>query len=64
MVRCMVCFGVFLDYGKNISPNIREDTHADNQIMQKLAEKNGFVKCGIIYVKNGTPRIAYHWTDL
>ena len=38
------------------------DTHADNQIMQKLMEKNGFMKCGIIYVKNGTPRIAYHWT--
>jgi hypothetical protein len=27
-------------------------------------EKNGFTKCGIIYVKDGTPRIAYHWTDL
>ena len=26
-------------------------------------EKNGFTKCGIIYVKDGTPRIAYHWTD-
>ena len=27
--------------------------------MQHLLEKNGFVRCGIIYVANGTPRIAY-----
>lgn len=29
-----------------------------------LIEQNGFTKCGIIHVKNGTPRIAYHWTAL
>ena len=55
-------FQCVLNYCKNICQNIRADTHADNQIMQKLMEKNGFMKCGIIYVKNGTPRIAYHWT--
>ena len=27
--------------------------------MQHLLEKNGFTPCGIIYVANGTPRIAY-----
>lgn len=41
--------------------NIRADTHKDNRIMQSLLEKNGFVRCGIIYVSNGTPRIAYHY---
>ncbi len=55
-------FRCALNYCKNISSNIRADTYADNQIMQKLLENNGFTKCGIIYVKNGTPRIAYHWT--
>jgi RimJ/RimL family protein N-acetyltransferase len=40
-------------------PNIRIDTHRDNAIMQHLLEKNGFVKCGIIYVEDGSPRIAY-----
>ena len=38
---------------------LRADTHADNHVMQHLLEKNGFQRCGIIYVANGTPRIAY-----
>lgn len=40
--------------------NIRVDTHSDNKIMQHQIEKNGFEKCGIIYVEDGSPRIAYH----
>lgn len=40
-------------------PCLRADTHEDNHIMQHLLEQNGFVRCGIIYVANGTPRIAY-----
>ena len=48
----------------NISSNIRVDTHADNKTMQRLIEKNGFTKCGTIYVKNGTARIAYQRTAL
>lgn len=39
--------------------NIRIDTHEDNKIMQYLLEKNGFEKCGIIYVRDHDPRIAY-----
>ena len=27
--------------------------------MQKVLEENGFTKCGIIHVADGTPRIAY-----
>ena len=38
---------------------LRADTHADNKIMQHLLEKNGFPRCGIIHVADGTPRIAY-----
>lgn len=38
---------------------LRADTHHDNKVMQHLLEKNGFKRCGIIYVANGTPRIAY-----
>lgn len=40
-------------------PNIRIDTHRDNAVMRHLLEKHGFVKCGIIYVEDGSPRIAY-----
>ena len=54
-------FQCAVDYCKNISRNIRVDTHAYNKTMQRLIEKNGFRKCGTIYVSNGTPRIAYQW---
>ena len=57
--------GIFksaIDYSKSISDNIRIDTHSNNVIMQKQIEKNGFRKCGTIYVRDGSPRIAYQWT--
>ena len=40
---------------------LRADTHADNLIMQHLLLKHGFKRCGIIYVANGTARIAYQY---
>ncbi|MDE6082868.1 MAG: GNAT family N-acetyltransferase [Muribaculaceae bacterium] len=39
--------------------NLRLDTHADNILMQRAAEKLGFQRCGIIYCADGSPRIAY-----
>ncbi len=42
--------------------NLKIDTHKDNLPMQKSLEKNGFVRCGIIYLENGDPRIAYQKT--
>lgn len=39
--------------------NLRIDTHEDNKTMQHLVEKCGFERCGIIYLANGSPRIAY-----
>lgn len=56
-------FAAAINYCKSLSKNLRIDTHADNRIMQHLIEKNGFKKCGIIYLTNGdgTARIAYHW---
>ena len=44
--------------------NLRADTHHDNAIMQALLKRNGFEECGIIYVSNGTPRIAYQRCDV
>lgn len=38
---------------------LRADTHADNHVMQHLLEKNGFMRCGTIFVAEGNPRIAY-----
>jgi RimJ/RimL family protein N-acetyltransferase len=39
--------------------NVRVDTHRDNTVMQNILRKNGYRQCGIIYVANGTERIAY-----
>lgn len=49
------------EYCKGYADNIRIDTHHDNKVMQTLLEKNKFRKCGIIYLKNKEPRIAYQW---
>lgn len=48
-----------IDWGADRCSNLRMDTHEDNYVMQSLAERCGFVRCGIIHVANGTPRIAY-----
>lgn len=53
-------FAKCLQFCKKKTANIRVDTHHDNQVMQHLAVKHGFVRCGIIYLKDGNPRIAYH----
>ena len=39
--------------------SLRADTHKDNIIMQNLLARNEFIRCGTVYVSNGTPRIAY-----
>ena len=40
--------------------NIRIDTHSDNGPMQKALHKLNFTFCGIIYVADGSPRLAFH----
>ena len=54
--------GVFKEillYASEHYSNIRIDTHHDNKIMQRLLEQNGFVYCGIIFLADGSPRLAY-----
>jgi acetyltransferase-like isoleucine patch superfamily enzyme len=56
--------GVFercLDYCLTQIDEIRVDTHADNAPMRKAVERAGFKRCGIIYVADGSPRIAYQY---
>lgn len=40
--------------------NLRGDTHRLNLPMQRAFERNGFVRCGIVWMKDGTQRVAYH----
>lgn len=54
----------FVDYCADLArvagvPSLRCDTHADNAIMQHTLEKNGYVRCGTIYLADGAPRIGY-----
>ncbi len=46
-------------FGKTKINHIRIDTHHDNKIMQRAVVKYGFQRSGIIYLQNGSPRIAY-----
>lgn len=41
-------------------PNIRIDTHQDNITMQRVLERCGYTKCGIIYLlRSGDSRVAF-----
>ena len=40
--------------------DLRMDTHKDNLPMQRFLEKKGFERCGIVFVEDGSQRIAYH----
>ena len=53
------CFAECLTFCLNRIPNLRADTHRNNLTMQHLLEKYGFRRCGIIYVKDGSERLAY-----
>jgi len=43
----------------NQCQNIRVDTHRDNKVMQHILKKENYLPCGIIYVSNGTERLAF-----
>ena len=48
-----------LAFGLERFGNLRIDTHEENLPMQRVLLKNGFTRCGIIYLENGDPRWAY-----
>ncbi len=52
-------FNLIVKYSENKIKHLRVDTHHDNIIMQRAILKEGFIKCGTIFVGDGTKRIAY-----
>ena len=48
-----------LNWAFNKCGNLKIDTHRDNIVMQHLLDKNGFKYCGVVYLENGSERIAY-----
>lgn len=51
--------GTAVAYCKIRSDYLRIDTHEDNHVMQQALGKQGFRRCGIIHIADGSPRIAY-----
>ena len=39
--------------------SIRVDTHKNNHIMLHIIEKFGYSRCGVVYMRDGTPREAF-----
>lgn len=50
-----------VDFAKTRISYVRIDTHENNAVMHGALKKLGFRRCGIIYLENGSPRIAYDW---
>lgn len=48
-----------LNWAFNKCGNLKIDTHRDNIVMQHLLDKNGFKYCGVVYLEDGSERIAY-----
>ena len=46
-------------FGWEKCKHLRIDTHEDNRVMHRAIERAGFQRCGIIYLENGDPRVAY-----
>lgn len=53
--------GLCLAFCKQRFTHLRADTHKDNKIMQHLLEQNGFERRGIVWMRDGSPRIAYEY---
>lgn len=48
-----------VEFCSSLVGTLRADTHEDNRPMRNLLEKEGFVRCGIIFIADGSPRIAF-----
>ena len=48
-----------IQWCSELCSNLRVDTHRDNKVLQNILHKNGFTYCGIVFVANGTERLAY-----
>lgn len=57
--KCMGVLGECVRFCAERIGNLRIDTHHDNRVMQEAVTRQGFQECGVIYVDDGSPRIAY-----
>jgi hypothetical protein len=52
-------FSAIIGFAAARYPHLRIDTHRDNHIMQHVIDAAGFTYCGIIWLDDGTERLAY-----
>ena len=52
-------FSAIIDFAAERYAHLRIDTHRDNRIMQHVIDAAGFTYCGIIWLADGTERLAY-----
>ncbi len=58
LASVIICKVEAMCRGRGIS-SIRVDTHRQNTSMKRMLIKNGFTYCGIIYLPDGSERIAF-----
>lgn len=52
-------FSQIVDFAWSKLNHLRVDTHEENLQMQRVVKAKGFEYCGIIYLTNGEPRLAF-----
>ena len=60
--KCRGVFRFVADECKRISDNVRVDTHENNRKMRENIAACGFVHCGTVFMADGSPRLAFHWS--
>ena len=50
-----------IEFCQDMCTHIRMDTGEQNLVMQHVLEKNGFKRCGIVHVEDGSRRVAYEY---
>lgn len=51
------------EFARKMYNHLRVDTHEDNKPMQRAVLMCGFEYRGVIYLSDGSPRLAYEWCE-
>ena len=60
--KCRGVFRFVADECKRLCDNVRVDTHENNRKMRENIAACGFIPCGTVFMADGSPRLAFHWS--
>ena len=60
--KCRGVFRFVADECKRLCGNVRVDTHENNRKMRENIAACGFIPCGTVFMADGSPRLAFHWS--